>query len=145
MNRFKPSPQGFTLLEAVVALALLAAGTIVLYGWYGTILLGLSKAEDRLLATQFSRNLEAYLLTMNLQQESSGEYRANGYLATWNAQLVEPIKDGKTLSGGLSYYQLGLYDLSIEITRESDSTYVDELETRLVGYAGSRIPPDRRL
>lgn len=136
---------GFTLLEAIVALAILSSGTIALYSWYSTVLLGLNAAEERLQVVEFSRNVEAHLSTLNLQSESSGDYRSNGFSAKWSAQLVEPKKDGKTLSGGPGYYQLGLYDLSIDIVREADSVVVGEMKTRLAGHTGVRIPPNLRF
>jgi len=132
--------KGFTLLEAIVALAIFAAGTVTLYAWYSTVLLGLIKAEERLVVTEFSRNVEAHLVTLNLRQAANGEYRANDYIARWNATLVEPKKQGKNLSGFQSYYELGLYDVDVRIIRLADSQEIERFSTRLVGYEGVRVP-----
>ncbi len=70
--------RGFTLLEAIVALTIFSSASVALYSWYGTIMIGLVRAEERLELSEFSQNVDAHLSTLNLQSESTGVYSSNG-------------------------------------------------------------------
>ncbi len=78
-----------------LALSILSAGLVAVFGWYNTLLIGLSRAEDRLEIVQFSRNFESYLSTLNLIEETDGTYTVNGLTAEWSAKLVEEKEEGK--------------------------------------------------
>ncbi len=132
--------RGFSLLEAIVALTIFSSASVALYSWYGTIMIGLVRAEERLELTEFSRNVDAYLTTLNLQSESTGVYSANGYSAHWQAALLEPKQEGRNLGGQLGYYRLGLYELKIVIVEDSAGKELDTLVTRVAGYEGVRVP-----
>ena len=129
-----------TLLEAVVALAILSAGLTAVFSWYGTLLVGLKRAEERLEVVQFSKNFESYLSTLNLSNEVDNVYVANGLSANWSAKLVEGKKEGKTLAGGLGHYRFGLYTVTAEIYRIGEDAQIGTLSTRIVGYEGLRLP-----
>ncbi len=132
--------RGFTLLEAIVALTIFSSASVALYSWYGTIMIGLVRAEERLELSEFSQNVDAHLSTLNLQSESTGVYSSNGYSARWQATLVEPKHEGRNLGGQLGYYRLGLYQLEIVIVDDDSEKALDTLVTRLVGYEGVRVP-----
>ena len=131
---------GFSLLEAIVALTIFSSASVALYSWYGTIMIGVVQAEERLELTEFSRNVDAYLSTLNLLSESAGVYSANGYSARWQAALLEPKHEGRNLGGQLGYYRLGLYELKVVIVDDSAGEELDTLVTRVVGYEGVRVP-----
>ena len=132
--------RGFTLLEAIVALSMFSAGSMALYGWYSTVMIGLVRAEEQLEVAEFMRNVDAYLGTLNLQGEVDGSYAANGFTADWSATLVEPKKEGTNIAGQIGYYRIGLYNVDIDVFRDDTGARVENLTTRLVGYEGVRVP-----
>jgi general secretion pathway protein I len=132
--------KGFTLLEAVVAIAIFSTSSVALYGWYATVLIGLVRANEQISVTEFSHNLDAHLSGINLTDEGSGQYSANGLTAFWDARLIEPKKDNRNIGGQIGYYRIGLYGLDIKIHREQSETPIDEFSTRLVCYEGVRVP-----
>lgn len=139
MVRLRTS-RGFTLLEAIVALSIFATSTVALYSWYNVVLTGMVRTEAQLETIEFSRNLEAYLSMMQLQDEATGEFRSNGLLAIWRAELVEEKKEGRTLVGALGHYRFGLYTVNATIVEERTRQEKGHLQTRLVGYEGVRLP-----
>ena len=134
------SVRGFSLLEAVVALSIFSASTVALYSWYGTVMLGLARADEHLHAAEFYRNFESHLAMQNLTSESVGEYAANGMTAYWTASLVEPKHEGRNIAGQMGYYRIGLYRVDAELFRDDVDVPVERISTRLVGYERVRVP-----
>jgi len=132
--------RGFTLLEAIVAITIMSTASIALYSWYGTIMIGLVRTEDRMQVTEFARNLDAHLTTINPAGEHDGSYSANGFTAIWTARLVEPKQDGRNRGGQPGYYRVGLYELDIQVVEDATRIEIDRLSTRIVGYEGVRVP-----
>ena len=132
--------KGFTLLEAIVAITIFSAASVALYSWYGTVMIGLIRAQEHIESVEFYENLDSHLETLNLTEESTGQYSADGYTALWRASLLEPKKDGVNIGGAQGYYQIGLYHLEIELFREEVDEPIDRITTRLVGYEGVRVP-----
>ena len=132
--------KGFSLLEAVVAITIFATSSIALYGWYSASMIGLIRAEERLKGELFLNNLDAYLSAINLQQETSGVYVANGFRADWVATLTEPQKEGRTKAGVIGYHQIGLYDVKIDVYSASSDRRIASQVTRLVGFTPVRLP-----
>ncbi|MAR11753.1 MAG: hypothetical protein CL681_17555 [Blastopirellula sp.] len=124
----------------MVALTIFSGAIIALYGWYDAVLSSMIRAEERLEVITFSKNFNSYVVMMNLRQESSGEYRSNGFLARWNAKLIEGKKEGRTLIGALGHYRLGLYRIEALVFDEESGRDIEVLITRSVGYEGVRLP-----
>lgn len=132
--------RGFSLLEAIVALAIFATSTVSLYAWYSTSLIGLIRAEENAKSLEFITNLDAHFYSLNLQDERVGEFQDGEFVAQWEANLVESKKEGRTASGTLGYHRLGLYEVSVFLYRLDDDELISSFRTRLVGYEPVRMP-----
>ena len=82
-------------------------------------------------------DLQAYFTTLNLQQEGTQRMQVNGFDVTVTATLVEPIQQGRSTAGGLSNFDLGLYDVDVDV-RKNDRL-IGQYLTRLAGYRRVRI------
>jgi len=108
--------RGFSLLEAIVALVIFAAVGSALYAWIGTTISGLSRIEA---ARQEAEAMEvgmAVLETVNPMEQAEGSLRAGHYTVAWQAETLAPVVDGMDPSGNPSLYQVGLYQVLVEIT-----------------------------
>ena len=123
---------GFTLLEATVALAIFAAGGMVLYGLFNNNLIGLGKAAD--VSRQESAVLAAieHLSSINIRDQPAGELEVGGFDVSWSSSLVEPVRQGQSNVGSLGSFEIGLYEVDFDVKRTGrpDSTY----RMRLAGY-----------
>jgi len=128
---------GFTLLEAIVALVILATSSVSIYLWLGTSLDSLGRVNKTIAMAQLTDDLDAYFRTLKLEGETSRTFKLNGYQIDWSARLVEPKRVGLHGSGATSDYELGLYDVDVSISR--NQSVVGSFETRLVSY--KYIPP----
>lgn len=124
--------QGFSLLEAIVAMTIMATSGLALFSWFSQSYEGFIRLEEVQARHQLMDDLDAYFATLNIQQEQSQRIQVNGFEVVWTSKRVEPVQQGRSSVGGLSNFELGLYDVNIEISR--DQRLIGEYQTRLAGY-----------
>lgn len=125
--------RGFSLLEAIVALAILAATGIALFAAMSQSLQMVQRAESARQADGALRNAVAWIEQVNPMAQPQGEQPLGGdWVLRWDSRLVEPETDGETgyLEPGL--YRLGLYDMTLTLVR--DGTVEREVHVRRAGY-----------
>lgn len=134
----KTTSRGFSLLEAIVALAILSSSGVALYAWLSTSLSGLIRVDEVMEMNQVTDDLDAFFSTLNLTDESEQRLKLNGYDVDWRATLVEPKQQGRSLSGQLSHFDLGLYEVDVEVYK--GNKLLGDYTTRIVGYQRTRGP-----
>lgn len=117
---------GFTLLEAVVALAILAAGGMALFAALSGALRSLERADAAARLDTATENALALIEASNPMLEPKGDALVGEYRLEWHAMPVEPIREGLTDYLQLGLYDVGLYDVEITLSREG------RVERRLV-------------
>lgn len=123
---------GFTLLEAIVAMAIFAAGGMALYGLFNTNLVGLGKAADVTRREPAVRAAIEHLSSINIREQPTGRFDFGGFDVAWSSNLVEPVRQGQSSAGYIGTFEIGLYDVDIDLSRNGrpDSNY----RLRLAGY-----------
>ena len=131
-------PRGFSLLEAIVALAILATAGLALFAAMSQSVQMVARAEDARLADSAVRNAAAWMETVNPMETPQGEQQLGDVTLRWSAHLVEPERDAMTgyLQPGL--YRLGLYDVRLELRQ--DGRLLADTVLRRVGYRQVREP-----
>ena len=129
---------GFTILEAVVALAVFAGGAIALYSLYAHNIDALIRAGDAIRQEPLVRQAVERLSAMNLQEEGAGEFAVDGMRFSWTARQLEPYRQGQNELGYLGNFQLGLYEVDL-IASEAGRTH-GQYRLRLVGHQLVRQP-----
>ena len=125
-------PLGFALLEAVVALAIFAAAGMALYGLFNTNLIALHRAGDVSRQLPAVRHALEHLATVNPYRQGQGELLFDGYEIAWAARPVEPVRQGLTSFGTVSDFDIGLYDIEVEVRQRG--RFLGVWRTRQVGY-----------
>ncbi|MDE0241998.1 MAG: prepilin-type N-terminal cleavage/methylation domain-containing protein [bacterium] len=127
---------GFTLLEATVALAIFAAGGMALYGLFNSNLVGLGKAADVSRREPVVLAAVEHLSSINIREQPAGQLAIGGFDIAWSSTLAEPLRQGQSIAGSLGAFEVGLYDVDIELSRNGlvDRTY----RVRLAGYSRVR-------
>ena len=123
---------GFTLLEAIVAMAIFAAGGMALYGLFNNNLVGIGKAADVSRREPAVLAAVEHLSAINIRAQPAGLLEIDGFDVAWSSNLVEPVRQGQTPEGFIGSFEIGLYDVDIELSRNGrlDSTH----RLRLTGY-----------
>ena len=102
--------RGFGLLEAIVALVLLAGSGAALFAWINQNLAAASRVAQARQTAQLSLSAQALLEGVNPALEPSGQRALSSLSVSWTSQAAQPLRDGSSFSPGLvSNWQLGLY------------------------------------
>ena len=127
-----PRVAGFSLLEATVALAIFAAGGMALYGLFNSNLIGLGEAADVSRREPAVLAAVEHLSSINIREQPAGQLEIGGFDISWSSALVEPVRQGQSTAGYLGSFEIGLYDVDLELSRNGvlDSAY----RLRLAGY-----------
>lgn len=120
--------QGFSLLEAIVALAILGGATMVLFGWIGGSLNQLTRAELYIEADPVLSSTLEYLKFQDLSVRPVGELNSGDVIITWQSTPIEHDIPGTSGSNFL----LSLYDVTLTIKKGNRT--LPPLRTRIVNY-----------
>jgi len=123
--------QGFSLLEAIVALVILAGSCMALFAWINGSLVQLQRAELYVEAGPAIASASEYLKTVDLAQRPEGTFNSGNITIDWKANAIE--RDvSRTASYGGSNFLLSLYDVSL--TPHTANRSLPALHTRVVNY-----------
>ena len=132
-------PKGFTLLETVVSLTLFATAGLALYALFNTNLLALNRVADVAKQEPVVTYAMQRLATVNPWQQQQGRFAYDGFDVVWQARLAAPVRQGQSAFGQLGDYDIGLYDVDIEV-RERDRL-LGVWRMRLIGHDNVRGLP----
>lgn len=109
--------QGFTLLEAIVALVVFTMGAFALYGWLSTNVITLNRIRERQQIEMVTHSALDLIRRSNPMESPEGERRVGNVTVTWTAKLVEPARAGSSQTGGPTLFVVGLYDMDVRVIR----------------------------
>jgi general secretion pathway protein I len=109
---------GFTLIEAIVALVLMATTLTSIYAWVNTDLISLRRAEATVVTQQLAREALRQLYLQPLGPGESGDLELGEYQMRWESRLVEPTAQGRMQHGSVGLYDLTLYEIDFSLHRQ---------------------------
>lgn len=130
--------RGFSLLEAIVALAILASAGLALFAALGQSVQMVGRAEQAREADAALRNALGWMEQVNPMQAPSGEQDLGEWQLRWEAEALEPPRDGATGSVRPGLYEVGLYRVRLELWREG--ALARETHMHRAGYRQVREP-----
>lgn len=139
MNRRNASGErGFSLLEAVVALVILASAGWALFSWVNASVVSLRRVEDANAQSAATINAVEYMQTVNPMLRPQGEVDLGGYRIAWVAATVTAVLPGTDFQRGRSNYDLALYDTTVRAYRTDAAQPWFEFKLRQVGFKAVR-------
>lgn len=134
---------GFTLLEAIVAMVLIASTGLALFGWINGSVASLRRVQDANARSEAATNILEYMERVNPMLRPEGRAVLGTYSIQWRSQPVTKISDGVNYPSGISLYQLALYATTVSVTSDGNRAWF-ELQLRQVGYKQVRsgVVPD---
>lgn len=143
-STFSPlQSQGFTLLEAIIALTLLGIALVPMVSFISQSADQLTRAADANERSVAMRAAIAALDPINPMEEPAGELPlGRNVTAEWNSQVILPPNDGPMFGSGLAGFRVGFYDMRVSLMRDAAEPWI-EFNMRKVGY--ERIGSGRNL
>lgn len=128
---------GFTLLEAIVALVIMATTLMALYSWLASSTLGAVRSEETAASLSNARTALNYLERVNPMSEPNGTAEFKTFRLTWHSEPVTDRRTGRTPVGDPSPYDYQLFDLTAQIEQEGRPPR--EFTVRRAGWVATRI------
>jgi len=134
----RSSSRGFTLLEAIVALAILAAGTLAIHAAINGALRSLERAEAAARIDTAADNALSVLESINPMTQPAGAMDVGSFDMRWNAKPIEGPTDNLTTYFQPGLYQVALYEIEVELWSEQRFEY--RFSVRRAGWRQVREP-----
>jgi len=133
--------QGFTLLEAMVALVIFSLASMGIYGWVNANLISLNRLADLAANEQVLNSAVERLKLVDMSKETDGAFNVNDYNVQWHADLVEPWRNGVTAGGAITIYDFALCDVKLVFIK--DGRERGHFSYRNTVYKQMREPPKK--
>jgi len=130
--------QGFTLLEAIVALVLIATTGMALFSWINTNLLNLQRVQSFQQRHDAIQSALAFIEAVNPLEKPTGKETVGSYVITWQAETLKPPQYGISHFGNIGIFHVGLYATTIEVKQEE--SLLAQFTVRQMGYKQMRRP-----
>ncbi len=135
---------GFTLLEVIVALTLIATLGITLFSWIYTSLANIHRTERLFQEEAATTNALAWLSTVNPLLQPKGTVTIGDISVSWQSSLIAPIRQCQApYSLNKSIYQTGLY--SLQVTVSEGERHLSSFSVHKAGWIQTGAPPETKL
>jgi len=131
---------GFTLLEGLVAIALLAGTMTAIFALVGSILSSANTVGRSNKTVQLTFNALEVMTIVNPMEQGSGQIDLGDYTVRWTSAARTAIADGVGYPVGSSLYQVALYDTDVRVEQQTGELLA-QFRLRQVGYRRVREPP----
>lgn len=135
-TRAPANARGFTLLEAIVAMVIMASALLALYSWLSASTLSLNRARAQALALDDARSALELMDTINPSREPRGEVRLDALDIRWQTRSTSDLRPGMSSVGFPTQFDFQLHDLDVEVLR--DGRLVRSFTIRKTGWVVAR-------
>jgi general secretion pathway protein I len=105
---------GFGLLEAIVALALLAGSGLALFSWIQQNMQAASRLKQHDLEARLMLSAQSLVETVNPMLQPQGAVVAGDLRVQWKSEAIEPERRNQAFAVGVSGpFRIGLYRLDV--------------------------------
>ena len=132
-NRRDRKQHGFTLIEAIVALVLIATTGMALFSWINSNIITLNSVREINAENAATLNAVEYMHNINPMTSPEGQTNLGSYRLSWKAETTTEPRDGAGYPFGISLYQLGLYQTKITV-QKSDGRFWFAFTLQQIGY-----------
>lgn len=136
-----PNPRnaGFTLIETIVALAILSAGLIGFYQLLVTILQGANRVQGAAIAYDRQMNALALVEAVNPMEIPEGTFDVGHYHIHWTSNLIDTVRQGSRYPSGPGPFRIALYRVTLSFPDDQD---VSSIDVTKFGYHHDDSPID---
>ena len=139
-RRGLPDPRGFGLLEALVALVLIAATGLALFSWVDTNLAEAHRLRERDAASRLQVSAVEFMGSINPTSEPRGQRALSSMSLSWEATAQGNETPAMGFAGAPTDYRLQLYSAAVA-ARDTRSGAEARFNVMLLGYRHANDGP----
>ena len=113
-------------------MTIFAGAGIALYALFNTNLMSLAKVREISQQLPPAYRATEYLASINPMRQPEGAIELDGHQMTWSSRLLEPVRQSQSVDGRLGLFEVGLYEVTFELSEEGMSMGSHRL--RVIGY-----------
>ena len=132
-NRRDRKQHGFTLIEAIVALVLIATTGMALFGWINSNIITLNRVQEINAKNAATLNAVEYMHSINPMASPEGKTNLDSCRLSWKTEAATDPRDGAGYPFGISLYQLGMYQTKVTV-QKPDGQFWFAFTLQQVGY-----------
>lgn len=121
----QPSQQGATLIEAIVALVILATTGMALFSWINSNMITLVRVQEINAENEATINAVEYLSGINPMVTPEGKVDLGPYKFQWKSQAETEPRDGAGYPYGVSLYQFNMYQTKVTVEKSDGQKWFD--------------------
>jgi len=141
-RRSRRQQHGFTLMEAIVSLVLIATTGMALFSWVNSNLMTLNRVQENNAENDATLNALEYMRSINPMSTPQGQANLGAYRLSWNAVATTEPRDGASYPVGTGLYQLATYQTNLTVQKPNGQFWFG-FTLQQVGYKKVRtiLPP----
>lgn len=132
LTKTKKASQGFTFIEAIVAMAIVGMAALPILLLISQSLDQLTRSADANERASAMQSAIAIIDPINPMNTPSGETSMGTISFTWTSELLVAPNDGEQFGAGLAGYIVGFYKVKIDVAKMENLWF--SFDMRKVGY-----------
>lgn len=132
-RKLRDTQAGFSLLEAIVALAIIGMALVPLLGFVAQSLDSVYRAADAQLRATVLANAVDAMSGVNPMQDPRGEIDLGGPRVRWQSRALVAPMPNSAIPTGFGAFSVALYDVQANVVRGDGTPWFD-FEIRLAGH-----------
>lgn len=125
--------RGFSLLEMIAALTVLAMGTVVLFAWLQQTTNQLSRFQAQEKESLVRLRVIDYLATLNPVATPTGKTVFDTFTVTWKSVPISEMRESMNGGNGFGLYKVGLFEVEVTVLDATNNLWF-KLKPKLAGY-----------
>jgi prepilin-type N-terminal cleavage/methylation domain-containing protein len=130
---------GFTLIETLVALVILAASLLAFYEFLGAALNGAAAAERAAIAYDRRQNALTLAATLNPMERPEGSFDLGFYRIRWRSEPIAAPRQSSGFPSGKGRFIIALYRVVLDFPGEPAFS---DVEVTKLGYRLEASPAE---